>query len=231
MLSGLLEILVSALMAPVTMVMQTVSIVGVLSGATVSWGGQRRTGRRPSLRELFRVHAAHVALGLILLATAALVPGTAPWLAVMILSLLAAPLLTAWSAGVGASSPGRAGLLRVPEEVVAPRVVARAEEVRAAAAAGSDDADGLRRVVTDGHAHAIHLAVLSAMTPRPVTVPAHVSTLVRKAAWDRITVAERSLALASIDFLTEARRSVLEQRAGRERTTPTPSPRAASAAR
>jgi membrane glycosyltransferase len=204
MLSGLLEIVVSAVMAPVTMVMQTVSLVGILSGSTVTWGTQRRDGGRPRALDLLRVHAPHVALGIALLVTAVLVPGSAIWLAAMIASLLTAPLLTAWSSRVDAPSSRMRRLVRVPEEVAPPRVVSRADEL--AATAPPAVTDGLRRVLTDGRAHAIHLAVLRAGGSGPVEVPERVARLVGEGAWASIAATDRALALASADFLVAQRR-------------------------
>ncbi|RWZ64369.1 glucans biosynthesis glucosyltransferase MdoH [Labedella populi] len=204
LLSGLVEIVVSAAMAPVTMVMQTTSLVGILSGATVTWGVQRRDGGRPSRIALLRVHAPHVVLGLALLATALLVPGSAFWLAAMIASLLAAPLLTAWSSGTDAPSSLLGRLVRVPEEVAPPRVVTRADEL--AGAQAPLVVDGLRRVLTDGRAHSVHLAVLETAATRPAPVPERVARLVREGAWASIDPRDRALALASPDFLATYRR-------------------------
>lgn len=213
--SGLVEILVSALMAPVTMVMQTISLVGILTGARVSWGTQRRDGDVPGAAELMRVHWPHIALGLVLAATAVLVPGAGPWLVLMIVSLLGAPLLTAWTAGIAAKGSIMARLLRIPEETAPARVFSRAEDLQSRPAAAPTD--GLRRVVLEGRAHAVHLAILDTADGSPAPVPARIARLVDDGAWERITPTERATALASAEFLRTAR--------GRLTVAESPSPR------
>ncbi|WP_166409007.1 glucans biosynthesis glucosyltransferase MdoH [Labedella phragmitis] len=206
-LSGIFEIVVSALMAPITMVMQTLALVGILSGAKVSWGTQRRDGERPTALDLLRVHTPHAVLGLALLVTAVLIPGSAPWLAAMIVSLLAAPLLTAWTSGTDPESSVMSRLIRVPDEVAPPRVVVRADEL--VAVRPTPVTDGLRRVLTDGRAHSVHLAVLATASSAPPTVPERIARLVDDGAWASISVEDRAVALASPEFLRAHRRSVV----------------------
>lgn len=204
--SGLVEILVSALMAPVTMMMQTISIVGILTGARVSWGEQRRDGDVPGVMDLLRVHWPHLLLGLALAAAAIFIPGIGPWLALIIVSLLGSPFLTAWTSGIAADGSLMARLLRIPEETAPSRVFSRAEELQRRPV--SAPSDGLRRVVLEGRAHAVHLAVLDTADGTPEAVPSHVARLVREGAWARITPSERALALGSAEFLRAARRDL-----------------------
>jgi membrane glycosyltransferase len=205
-MSGLVEIVVSALMAPVTMVMQTISLIGILTGARISWGTQSRDGDVPSGAELLRVHWPHLLLGLAVTATAIVVPGVGPWLVLMIVSLLGAPLLTAWTAGIAKDGSLMARLLRIPEETAPARVSSRAEELQRRPA--PTPTDGLRRVVTEGRAHSVHLAVLETADGTPEVVPARVARLVQEGAWERITPSERAIALGSADFLRAARRGL-----------------------
>lgn len=206
-LSGIVEILVSALMAPVTMMMQTISIVGILTGARVSWGTQRRDGDAPGVSELLRVHWPHLLLGLALAGAAILIPGIAPWLALMIVALLGAPLLTAWTAGIASDGSLMARLLRIPEETAPSRVFSRAEELQGRPSPRTSD--GLRRVVLEGRAHAVHLAVLETADGSPAVVPARVARYVREGAWERISTSERAIALGSAEFLRAARRDLI----------------------
>ncbi|RUQ98913.1 glucans biosynthesis glucosyltransferase MdoH [Labedella endophytica] len=203
--SGLVEIVVSALLAPVTMVMQTTALVSILSGAHVSWGSQRRDGDVPSLVDLLRVHGAHLVLGITLLVAGVVTPGALPWLALMIASLLGAPALTLWTAGEAPSGSPMDRLLRIPEEAAPSRVCSRAEELRAVPAPAI--ADGLRRVVTDARAYAVHLAILDTTGSRDDRVPASVARLVHQGAWERIDQIDRALALGSATFLRNARSS------------------------
>jgi membrane glycosyltransferase len=201
--SGLVEIAVSAVMAPVTMVLQTIALAGILTGARTSWGTQRRHRDALSVSELLGIHWPHLLLGAMLTVTAAVVPGTAPWLALMILSLLGSPFLTAWTSGIAPDGSPLSRLLTVPEETAPSRVLTRADELHRRADAPPED--GLRRVLLEGRAHAVHLTILDTVDGDPPRVPARVQRLVMEREWDRITPAERALALGSATFLREAR--------------------------
>ncbi len=62
-ISVLIETSLSALLAPVMMVMQSAAVVGILTGCTVGWKSHRRDDGSIPLRDVVRRHLAHTLLG------------------------------------------------------------------------------------------------------------------------------------------------------------------------
>lgn len=133
-LFGLLfETLISALIAPVLMLMQSRSVIEVILGRDSGWQPQRREGGMLSLADHVRAFAWPTLLGVLLsLAAFSISLPLFAWMSpVLIGLLLAIPL------GVVISSAGpsryfqRAGLLATPEERLPPPVVSRANQLAA----------------------------------------------------------------------------------------------------
>lgn len=128
------EIVISTLVAPVLMLMQSAAVLEVLLGRDAGWNAQQRDPGRLSRREAWRIHRGHFAMGLAAAAVAfTLDPAIFWWTSpVYVGLLLSAPL----SALLSRIDMGRAchalGLFVTPEEVRPPGVVARAAELRAA---------------------------------------------------------------------------------------------------
>ncbi len=126
------EILLSALYAPVLMLMQARQVTEILIGRDSGWNSQSREGQAMPWREAFRRHAGHVILGL---AVTAVMGWYAPtqmlWLSPVLAGLILAPALSRWSgdprAGIAFS---RLGLLTTPEELAPPPALRRAQEAR-----------------------------------------------------------------------------------------------------
>jgi membrane glycosyltransferase len=121
--SMLFETLVAGLIAPVVMLTQTIDVVAILLGRDAGWNVQQRDEGGVSRRDTFRLYRRHTVLGLLLgFAGWFASPYLALWMLPVVLGLaLAIPLalLTSrrWAGG---------WLLRTPEEVDPPSVVARA---------------------------------------------------------------------------------------------------------
>ncbi|HET6196706.1 MAG TPA: glucans biosynthesis glucosyltransferase MdoH, partial [Acetobacteraceae bacterium] len=118
----LFETLIAGLLAPVVMITQTIDVVAILLGRDSGWNAQRRGDGAIPARETQRLYRRHTVLGLLLGATAwAVSLSLALWMLPVILGLaLAIPL---------ALLTGRrhaAGVLRTPEDLDPPPVVARA---------------------------------------------------------------------------------------------------------
>jgi membrane glycosyltransferase len=127
----LVEIVLSSLIAPVMMLMQSVAVLGIATGRDAGWKAQRRDDGSIPFRELVRRHRTHTLCGVVLAGVAYSVsPVILAWMSPVVLGLvLAIPVsaLTGWPAlGMAVH---RLGLLATPEETAPPAVLQRANEL------------------------------------------------------------------------------------------------------
>lgn len=131
--SAVLETLMAALMAPVTMYVQSRGVAEVLAGRDSGWEPQRRDDGSVPLSSLVRRYAGLSLFGAFSGLMAYLVsPALAAWMGPVVLGMvLSVPinLLTA-SPALG-DRLRRAGWLRTPEEAAPPAILTRALELRA----------------------------------------------------------------------------------------------------
>lgn len=132
-MSVLFEILVSALIAPIMMLMQCRSVAEILLGRDSGWSAQRRDDGSLSRRELIRQYATPTILGLVLAASAYAVstPLLLWMLPVVIGLILAIPVASITGSPQVGRRLRRLGLLLTPEERAAPPVLKRANELAA----------------------------------------------------------------------------------------------------
>jgi membrane glycosyltransferase len=126
--SVVIETLVSGLIAPVMMLMQSAAVTEILIGRDAGWSVQRRDDGTLPLTELLRRYGWHTAFG-IALAVAAYVVSVPLflWMSPVILGLVLAIPLAAVTASPGIGGAlRRLGLLLIPEERDPPDVIARA---------------------------------------------------------------------------------------------------------
>ncbi len=138
----LLEILLSALLSPITMVTQIRNLSGILRGRDGGWEPQRRDAGAWAWREGARFSRVHVVLGLALFATAyAMEPMVAVWMSPVLAGLLLAPVLVGWSSSEAGGFTRR--LLETPPEVAPTPVLrlAAAALVQPPPAGGVDPAE------------------------------------------------------------------------------------------
>ncbi|MDQ1079830.1 glucans biosynthesis glucosyltransferase MdoH [Pseudoroseomonas cervicalis] len=136
-LSMLVETLVAGLLAPVTMLTQSVDVGAILMGRDSGWNAQKRDDGSVPFGQVARLYWKHTVFGLVFGGAAWLVsPYLALWMSPVVLGLaLSIPLaaLTARrSIGVGLR---RLGLLLIPEERAVPPALARARALQAELAA------------------------------------------------------------------------------------------------
>ncbi|MDR0184755.1 glucans biosynthesis glucosyltransferase MdoH [Lysobacter arvi] len=132
-LSMLLETLLAALMAPVTMYVQSRGVAEVLAGKDSGWDAQRRDDGTLPLSGLVRSYGGVTLLGVIAGVGAWLIsPSLAAWMAPVILGLLLSIPIVAFTSARG---PGlflrRLKIFSIPEEHTPPAVLVRAAELRA----------------------------------------------------------------------------------------------------
>jgi membrane glycosyltransferase len=155
--SFLLEVILSALYAPVLMLIQCRHVFEVFMGRDSGWKPQRRDGGGTTWSDAWHYHKRHMFLSC---ATAVIVwflsPPLLAWLSPALLGLfLSVPL----SRASGSESLGRIlsrlALLRTPEEAETPALVARRRELVRAACA--PPADGLRHLARNRESRLTHI--------------------------------------------------------------------------
>jgi membrane glycosyltransferase len=158
-ISAFLEIVLSALLAPIMMLIQSGSVVQILSGRDTGWNPQRRDDGSIPFKSIVRRHRAHTLMGLFTLFAAWLISTSlVGWMSPTIAGLiLAIPL--SWASGqlwIGVALR-RLGLLTTPEETSPPPIVLRANALaEELAISGADDEDGLRAVHSSAAFRAQH---------------------------------------------------------------------------
>jgi membrane glycosyltransferase len=214
--SVLIETVLSALTAPMLMVMQSAVVLGILTGRDVGWKTQRRDDGSIPLRAVARRHLTHTLFGIVLAVVAyAVSPPFLAWLSPVVLGLvLAIPI----SAVTGLQALGRAvrrlGLLMTPEEIDPPAVLRRTNELTSELAArrASSDVDALERLASDAKLRAVHAALLPAYQERQKG-EYDVDLLLGLAKLDDAETLEEASSLLS----TREKLAVLGHRAGVER--------------
>ena len=168
-LSALIEIIASALMAPILMVIQSGAVVQIVFGRDTGWNPQRRDDGSIPFKDIVRRHRLQTALGFITGVSAFLLaPSLAGWMSPTIIGLiLAIPI----SAASGMLSIGlalkHAGFLITPEEAAPPPIATRANALmQEFAQMGFDDDNGLRAIHQDEALRHFHLTELPPGEPR-----------------------------------------------------------------
>ena len=123
--SMVFETLVAGLLAPVTMLTQSVYVAAILAGGDAGWQPQRRDDGGLAFREVVRLYWRHTLFGLVFGIAAWLVsPFLALWMSPVVLGLaLAIPLAALTARADLGLALRRIGLLLIPEERNPPRVL------------------------------------------------------------------------------------------------------------
>jgi membrane glycosyltransferase len=132
-LSMMVEMVISTLVAPVMMLMQAAAVVDVLLGRDSGWGVQQRDHERMTRREAWQAHGRHVLIGVASACVARLLdPAMFWWTSPVYAGLvLSAPLAILLSRANLGRLLRRLGVFVTPEEAAPPAVVVRAAELRA----------------------------------------------------------------------------------------------------
>jgi membrane glycosyltransferase len=159
--SVVLEIVVSALIAPIMMLMQTRAVGEIFLGRDSGWSAQRRDDGAVSRAELFRQYMAPTVLGLLLAAGAYSVSLPLLWWMspVLVGLVLAMPVVAFTSRRAIGSALRAAGLLLTPEERTPPPVLVRANAL-IAEPNGFSGGDPFAALAGDPHLFDAHLAMI-----------------------------------------------------------------------
>jgi membrane glycosyltransferase len=161
--SVLLETLLSALYAPIMMLLQSRQIYEILRGRDSGWATQRRAGGT-SWGDAWRYHRWHMVTGVVLAVGAWLIsPVALAWLSPIVIGLiLAIPLSRLSGSGTAGRIVSWLRLLRIPEDVEPPMVERRRDELVLRSPPLPED--GLLAVVQSKTLREQHIA---ALLPRP----------------------------------------------------------------
>jgi membrane glycosyltransferase len=167
--SAFLEIIMSALLAPIMMVIQSGSVFQILAGRDTGWNPQRRDDGSIPFADIVRRHRVHTALGVFTGIVAFLISTSLfAWMSPTILGLLLAIPLS-WASGQLAIGLWlkRRKLLLTPEEGAPPPIATRANELQKEfGKLRFDDEDGLLALHADPALFAAHDAMLPPGVPR-----------------------------------------------------------------
>lgn len=161
--SFFIEILLSALIAPVLMVIQSGSVFQILLGRDTGWQPQRRDDGSIPVGDIVRRHLWHTGLGLLAGISAFLISVSLfLWMSPTILGLIMAIPLSWMSGKLGLGlALKKMSLLKTPEEKSAPDIVQRANKLQSDnLKRGFDEEDALLALYEDAKFRYYHEAML-----------------------------------------------------------------------
>ncbi|MCZ0961504.1 glucans biosynthesis glucosyltransferase MdoH [Paracoccus benzoatiresistens] len=160
--SSLFEILLSALIAPVQMLIQTRQIYEILRGQDSGWNAQVRAGSMPDWNVVLARHWVHVLLGVgTLIVLAQFSPAQLIWLSPILAGLILSPVTSRYSASPIFGRWARMrGLLVTPEERDTPAILSDATAVVRSLPRPLKGASGLLRLGGDADLISRHVALL-----------------------------------------------------------------------
>ena len=164
----LVEIVLSGLLAPVMMLVQSGGVLAILLGRDSGWNPQRRDDGSIPFLDVVSRYGGYVLLGVLLGWLAYLIsPPLFWWMSPVILGLvLAVPLASLTASRAAGEVTRRLGLLTVPEERDPPLVLGAAAQALARSG-GGEPGDGVARLAGDAALLAAHRAFLPAGGARP----------------------------------------------------------------
>ncbi|WP_363349610.1 glucans biosynthesis glucosyltransferase MdoH [Methylocystis echinoides] len=169
LISTLFEIVLSALLAPIMMLIQTGHVVHIVFGFDTGWDPQRRDDGSVPFIDIVRRHRSHVALGALSLVAGLLIsPSLVAWMSPTIAGLiLAIPISWLTSQRWLGLVFRRAGVLVTPEETTTPPIAKRGKALsKALGRAEEDEVNGLTALHADPELRALHEAWLPTRKPR-----------------------------------------------------------------
>ncbi len=198
---ALLELLLSALFAPVLMLMQVRQVWEIVTGRDSGWSAQRRSGEAMTWGQAFAYHKWHVIAGV--LSGAVLLefsPDLLAWTSPVLAGLILAPALSRMS---GDRRLGTAlGVLDIPEDRNPPLVVQAALAAEKAVAGVSGVS--ILELASEPALRADHLATLPTPAPEPAREHDHLAEITARA-----KIEAAADALQAVGWLTREERVAL----------------------
>jgi membrane glycosyltransferase len=160
-LSVITETIIAGLVAPVMMLIQSLAVFDILLGRDSGWAAQRRDDGSIPLGDMVRRYIPHTLIGIGTgIAAYAVSPSLFIWMSPVVLGMVLAIPLAAWTARRATGLAfRRAGLLLIPEETAPPPVLARAREL-ALELRAEGEMSAAQRLASDPRLLAAHRAML-----------------------------------------------------------------------
>ena len=168
-LSFILEVIMSALIAPIMMLIHSGAVISILMGQDSGWNPQRRGDGSLPVKYLVYRHRWHMAFGVFLTVAAyfnslALLAWLSPALAGMLLAVPLSMLTGSWSVG---ATLKRCRLLRTPDETQRPAIREAMDETYFIYEETLITCPDLIELASEPEWNAIHLAYNDRVIPRP----------------------------------------------------------------
>lgn len=168
LISFVVEIILSALVAPIMMLIHSGAVLSILIGRDAGWNPQRRDDGSLPLKDLIYRHRWHMVMGVILTAFAALnsmslLAWLAPAVAGLLLAVPVSVITSSWSIGEKAK---RWGILKTPEEGVPPAIFTAFEQTLKVYTDDAKQCPDFVGFVASAHWASIHKRMLDEQPPR-----------------------------------------------------------------
>ncbi len=168
LISSVVEIILSALVAPIMMLIHSGAVLSILIGRDAGWNPQRRDDGSLPLKDVIYRHRWHMVMGVILTAFAALnsmslLAWLAPAVAGLLLAVPVSVITSSWSIGEKAK---RWGILKTPEEGVPPAIFTAFEQTLKVYTDDAKQCPDFVGFVASAHWASIHKRMLDEQPPR-----------------------------------------------------------------
>nr|WP_269750497.1 glucans biosynthesis glucosyltransferase MdoH [Neptunomonas qingdaonensis] len=168
-LSFILEVILSALIAPIMMLIHSGAVMSILLGHDSGWNPQRRDDGSLPLKSLIYRHRWHMTVGIFLTVAAyfnslVLLAWLSPAIAGMLLAVPLSMLTSSWTVGARVK---KWGLLRTPDEAQRPAIRQAMDDTRVAYEEAISFSPDLVEMASNPRWYAVHLALIDRMPSRP----------------------------------------------------------------
>lgn len=167
------EILVSALMAPIMMMFQSKFVFDIFTGNAVGWSAQNRDDHGTSFKEAVDRHIWHTGLGIIAMVVIWLYAHSLFWwmLPITLGLVFAIPISMMTSRVANGKFFRNRKYFLIPEEVNLPSILQRSQKFEEELQQKISDKKGVELVVDDPLMNAVHIMMLPVNGPAPETDP------------------------------------------------------------
>lgn len=167
--SLLLEIILSALTAPIMMMFQSKFVFEIFTGHSVSWNTQNRDDKGTTFKEALSRHIWHMLLGIVTMIVVALYATPLFWwmLPITLGLILAIPISMATSRPEAGDLAAKHNYFVTPEDIVVPEIIQKAAKYKRLLGETELPAYGVELLISDKILNALHILMLEINGPAP----------------------------------------------------------------